>query len=227
MKPLYGALLFLLLLLPVARSAGQYRKQNVEGWNITINKLLLDEEKGAEALALLRIKLQDIKRIMPKQRHEFLMGVPIWMEIPALGATTCAVYHPSKEWLSGHGHNPAKARSVELASPKRFVNWSSGQPWMVLHELAHAYHHQCLTHHYAPITEAYANACKTGLYKNVPHINGKTVKAYALENNKEYFAELTEAYFGKNDFFPFNRQELKEYDPVGYAAVEKAWKIRD
>jgi hypothetical protein len=29
----------------------------------------------------------------------------------------------------------------------------------------------------------------------------------------KYFADLTEAYFGKNDFFPFNREDLKKYDP--------------
>ena len=39
---------------------------------------------------------------------------------------------------------------------------------------------------------------------------------------QEYFAELTEACFGKNDFYPFNRNELKEHDPGGYVVIEKA-----
>ena len=37
------------------------------------------------------------------------------------------------------------------------------------------------------------------------------------------FAELTEAYFVRNDFFPFNREELRQYDPVGYAMIESVW----
>jgi hypothetical protein len=32
----------------------------------------------------------------------------------------------------------------------------------------------------------------------------------------EFFAEMTEAYFGVNDFFPFNRAELKEAEPEIY-----------
>ena len=31
------------------------------------------------------------------------------------------------------------------------------------------------------------------------------MRHYALTNHKEFFAEMSEAYFGMNDFFPFNR----------------------
>jgi len=53
--------------------------------------------------------------------------------------------------------------------------------------------------------------------------NGKTERAYALNNDQEYFAESTEAYFGTNDFYPFIRQELKEDDSNIYSVLEKAW----
>ena len=49
------------------------------------------------------------------------------------------------------------------------------------------------------------------------------MRHYALNNDEEYFAETTEAYFGKNDFFPFERAELKEFDPTGYALMEEVW----
>ncbi len=39
------------------------------------------------------------------------------------------------------------------------------------------------------------------------------MKHYALTNYKEFFAETPEAYFGVNDFFPFNRAGLKEAEP--------------
>ena len=43
------------------------------------------------------------------------------------------------------------------------------------------------------------------------------------EVNAQYFADLTEAYFGKNDFFPFNREDLKKYDPTGYQLMKTVW----
>jgi hypothetical protein len=46
---------------------------------------------------------------------------------------------------------------------------------------------------------------------------------YALSNDREYFAELTESYFGKNDFEPFTRDELRAFDPDGYAMIEQLW----
>jgi len=40
---------------------------------------------------------------------------------------------------------------------------------------------------------------------------------------KEYFAECTEAYFGVNDFYPFNKAELKEHDPDMYDLLTDIW----
>ena len=41
----------------------------------------------------------------------------------------------------------------------------------------------------------------------------------------EYFAELSEAYFGENDFYPFNREELKAFDLEGFEAIESLWNV--
>jgi dipeptidyl-peptidase-4 len=54
--------------------------------------------------------------------------------------------------------------------------------------------------------------------------NGKTEKAYALNNDQEYFAEATEAFFGTNDFYPFTRDELKEHDPEVFQVLEEVWR---
>ena len=66
---------------------------------------------------------------------------------------------------------------------------------------------------------------EAGLYLQVPDRKDKTrmVKAYAATNQEEYFAELTEAYFGQNDWFPHNREELRNYDPRGYKMIEEVW----
>ena len=55
------------------------------------------------------------------------------------------------------------------------------------------------------------------------HINGKKTQHYALTNEKEFFAEMTEAYFGQNDFYPFNRAELKRDEPELYELLTKIW----
>ena len=41
----------------------------------------------------------------------------------------------------------------------------------------------------------------------------------------EYFAETTEAYFSRNDFFPFTRDELKRADPDFCALLGTVWGV--
>ena len=94
---------------------------------------------------------------------------------------------------------------------------------MVLHELSHAWHHQYLGFGHTGIRTAFEDAMAAGLYDSVPYATGGSYEAYATTDHKEYFAELTEAWFWENDYYPFNRAELLEFDPVGAAVVEAAW----
>ena len=54
-------------------------------------------------------------------------------------------------------------------------------------------------------------------------MSGSDVRKRIERNDQEYFAELTEAYFGTNDFYPFVRAELKQHDPKMYQVLEKVW----
>ena len=89
--------------------------------------------------------------------------------------------------------------------------------------MAHAYQFLVLGEDHPAAQKAYRKAMDAGLYQSVAHVHGEKTKAYAATNYKEYFADLTEAYFGKNDFFPFNREELKKYDPTGYRLMQDVW----
>jgi hypothetical protein len=201
-----------------------YAQRSVEGWTIHVNQELLKEkaELGSKALRLLETKLYEIRRVVPKGACAELQKVPIWLGIND-GHAPCAEYHPSKDWLAEHGYNPDKARAVEIGNAERFLEWSITQPAMILHELAHAYHDRVLGFDHAGIQEAFRSAKDGKLYEAVLRGNGKKERAYALTNDREYFAEGTEAFFGTNDFYPFVRAELQEHDPRLHQLLREVW----
>ena len=99
---------------------------------------------------------------------------------------------------------------------------------MVLHELAHAYHDQVLGFNDTRIRDAFEAAEASGGYDEVDRFNGNKIvkdRAYALSNHKEYFAESTEAYFGRNDFYPFTRKDLQHHDPGMLTLLEEVWQV--
>ena len=44
-----------------------------------------------------------------------------------------------------------------------------------------------------------------------------------MTNPHEFFAETSEAFFGENDMFPFNRKELEQHDLETVAMLKKVW----
>lgn len=204
-----------------------YVTRSVEGWTVRVDKRLLDERKdlGDRSLKLLERNLYDIGRLVPDPACTALRKVPIWLAVDE-GTGSGAEYHPSREWLEKNGHNPDKAKAVEIGIPEKFLRYSFDQPFMVLHELAHGYHDRELGFSDPRILEAYENARKSGSYESVLFINGGKKRHYALTDPKEYFAESTEAFFGTNDFYPFVRAELKEHDPGMFRLLEEIWRGR-
>jgi hypothetical protein len=198
--------------------------QNIEGWNVLVHKRLLDEQKdlGAETLKVLGMHLYDVTRMVPPRALAELRKVTIWVEA-GNPEVVCMCYHPSKEWLTDHGFNPEKAKCVELGNPKNFLAWTHHQRAMVLHELAHAYHHQVLGYDQPDIKAAFKKAQDAKSYESVLYHDGSRKRAYAMNNDQEYFAELTEAYFSTNDFYPFVRPEVKEHDPQMFEVLKKVW----
>ena len=98
-------------------------------------------------------------------------------------------------------------------------------PMLLLHELAHAFHNQQLGYKESEILKAYRRAKDSGTYDKVERKNSKPQVAYAMNNQMEYFAETTEAYFGDNDFYPFNRADLKKHDPLMHDLLAKIWAV--
>ena len=46
-----------------------------------------------------------------------------------------------------------------------------------------------------------------------------------MNDAMEYFAEASEAFFSRNDFFPFTRDELQAHDPAMFALLAKLWGV--
>jgi hypothetical protein len=200
-----------------------YDVRMIEGWKVYVDKdLLADNQLADRALALLHVKLFDVQRVVPKPAVARLKEVPIWLELDDKKFPG-ACYHPSKGWLMSNDVNPDKVGCVEIANARHFLTWSIDQPFMVLHELAHAYHHRVAGYDNPEIKAAYKAAKESGKYDKVLRASGRTEKHYAMTSDQEYFAECSEAYFGTNDFYPFVRAELKEFDPRMYEVLKRVW----
>jgi hypothetical protein len=220
-------ILMVLLATPICRAydaTEKYETRKLEGWTLRINQELLkkDGDLANRTLRLLEFQLYQITRVVPAPALAKLKEIPIWIEL-AHPRHPCMCYHPSPEWLREHDMNPEKAGGVEIANADTFLKWTKDQPWMVLHEMAHGYHHRVLGYDNPEIKAAYEKAVASKQYESVRHINGGMVRHYALNNDQEYFAESTEAYFGMNDFYPFVRAELKQHDPGMFELLGKVW----
>jgi hypothetical protein len=201
-----------------------YEERDMQGFAVLVNRRLLEHKREANAaLRELASQLERVARVVPPQPLAELRQVRIWMEW-AHRPDKAAEFHPSVRWLRQNGYNPEKAGCVEIANARNFTQWSrEDQPWAAFHELAHAYHFRVLGERFRGVLNAYRHAMEEHLYDSVRYVHGGMKRAYAAENPKEYFAELSEAYFGKNDFYPFTREDLKEHDRVGFQLMEQVW----
>ena len=133
--------------------------------------------------------------------------------------------------MKRNGRNPAMAKGVEFTNIPIFEVETFRMPIFVFHELAHAYHEQVLGFNNRQVVEAFKEAERAGSYEKVkraptrPGRRETVEKAYAISNPMEYFAETSEAYFGRNDYFPFNNEELKEHDPDMFSVLEEVWGV--
>jgi len=204
----------------------------VSGFEARVSADLLDEPGLCRrVLDTLRSDLTTIERALPDPAFSALRDrVVIWIEkqgatVPGGMSGRGMVYHPSAIWLKANGLDPRRAGGIEIVRARDYLDWRDEQPMMVLHELAHAQHHMIGIDH-AGIAAAYENAKASGRYQRVRYVlagEGERREAYAMVSATEYFSELTEAYFGRNDFEPFDRGGLRAFDPAGFAVIESVW----
>ncbi len=229
-RPRLLALLLPALLLAAAptpaggpRPMADYARTSMHGFEVLVAPAVLAHaDDAARTRAELDRQLAAIAAALPAERVAELRRTRIWVEWDAR-PEGAAEFHVSADWLRANGYLAEKLAGVEIGNARNFVAWSrQDQPWMLLHELAHARLHA------APALRAEAAAAlgaarAAGLYASVPDAHGTPRAAYALTDEHEYFAELSEAWVGRNDFYPYARAELKAYDPRGARLMQVAW----
>lgn len=215
-------------------SIADYEQRELVGWTVFINRALIRSEPALldHVLLALADDLTTISASVKPPQLAALRGADIWIErqgavVPGGMSGRGMCFHPDRNWLTSHGLLAQKAGGIEIIRAADFVPWRRNQPMMTFHELAHAYNHH-LGFDLAEVRKAYQHAMEQHLYDAVAYNmspDGEPVRAYAANNQREYFAELSEAYFGLNDYAPFTRVQLKNHDPAGYAMIERLWSL--
>ncbi|MBK7406295.1 MAG: hypothetical protein IPJ41_17230 [Phycisphaerales bacterium] len=210
-----------------------YEHRELRGFGIRIRREFVarDPDLLARVLTRLDADLEEINHLLPPPALDALRGTTIWVELQGArvegmsGRGLCC--HWSADWLASVGLPREKAGGVEIVNPHDYLDWRTTQPYMLLHELSHAYH-RLIGPDLPEILDAYHHAIDSGLYEHVERNSvpaGETVRAYAATNHHEYFAELSEAYFALNDFEPYTRTQLEALDPQGLEMVAGLWNL--
>ena len=213
-----------------------YQVFTIRGWTLYVEETVgRDAQLVNDIRSTLEERLGYIEQTVPKKVLPFLKSIPIWVSNEPTyplreGERGVIPFHRSPGWLRAHEMNPHMAPGVHFINPDPIMyehRVFEFAPETMLHELAHAYHNIELGLENPMVKGSYEQAIADGLYQRVPErgAGDRMVQAYAATNQEEYFAELSEAYFGTNDWFPRNRAELLEYDPRGHAMIQAVWGV--
>lgn len=125
------------------------------------------------------------------------------------------------EIVKEKGYSEALAKRVHLPSAAGFLAPYDihRMPWVLLHELAPAYHDQVLGFDEPRLVAAWQKFRTSGPSTSVLRSSGAMHEPGGIHNANEFFAELTGSCFGSNDFFPFVAGELNQAEPALFAPL--------
>ena len=165
-------------------------KTEIEGWTVWVDRRLLkgpDKAVGDRALEALKWHLYKISQVVRKDRLEKMKKLAIRIELDNPGLKSMQ-YHPGLKWLKKNGHDPTLVKQVHIPHASELYSKKTlfKHPWVVLHELAHAYHDQVLGFDDKAILTAYKKAVKAKIEETVKSQNPeaqdkkiiKTIPAY-------------------------------------------------
>lgn len=217
-----------------------YATYQYMGFTFKMKENYISTEYGRKGIERMMDDLEKISSIIPQDALKVMRSRAIWMEENNVHNRSAAWYHTSADYPSSIGDISAKGKCLEITNIEKYVNTTAkNQPFMVLHELCHLYHDQALGGNgNKDIHAAYLNAKEKGLYKTywrrgdvantaateTTYYENEKEHCYCMNNDFEFFAEMCEAYWGENDYFPYDNGDLRNFDPVAYELMEKIWK---
>ncbi|XP_048589418.1 uncharacterized protein LOC5512488 isoform X2 [Nematostella vectensis] len=195
----------------------------------------------------LKEDLGKLKKVVPRPaalRLQHLSGIyvsklKVCNTYPTCNDPTVAdSYHVSRRWLAMNHDAPEKAGFVDMMNPGEYlVRRSNVEKYNLLHEFFHAWFDirrraaiagdKASDLKVEEVKAAWRAARMNPRYQRVSYAAGGHRVAYALTSEWEYMGELSEAFFAegkdRNDYYPYNRKDLKEFDPQGYRAIHGIW----
>lgn len=203
-------------------------------WTVFVEEQLLSESPAVARLAQTRMKKMLAKALaaLPEPCRADLQKLPIYLLYGPKargGGRPNGLEYFQKDAPKHHKHlDPRWSNCVVIYCADNYVRLSDFWALKALvHELAHAYHLEQWPEKQPDILRAWDHAVEQGLYRNVKDGAGKHIaKAYALVNQLEYFAELSCMYFVGCNYEPSTRKMLRAYDPLGYAMIQKMWRVK-
>lgn len=191
-----------------------YELRETHGFKVYIDKEVLaeHEEKIEAVYSLVEDQLNYMKHRFPVKVMEKLAAENVkiiinddcegedWDDCPGFA------YRPYAWWLPEFNSKAIMIRQIDI-----LLKINAGQPAGIAHEMAHAYHELFLPDGFdnQMIIDAYQKAVDSGKYEQVNHIftsytgDRERVRARAMINEREFFAEMSEALWLRNDYEPF------------------------
>jgi len=173
--------------------------------------------------------IDDIYETVPARLVSIFRQARVFIELDKRSIGTDGAVYISKAGHISHVVNaainekniPQKFNSIEYRNARDFSNSNSE---MLLHELGHAFHaHLPGGFENAYVKEVFGIAKARKIYKP---------DDYCMNNEREYFADLTSVYFckpgqraGRTD--PKTKEWLQENDPQGYMMIQKVYGVSD
>jgi len=224
----------------------EYQRREIRGFQVLTDTKL--RYRLSRVLEILDQDLESIQSRIPEQHYQslaqcteiiFNRRIAFGQDFQELVEGRLACYHSKDDssWLLEHQFPESRRGCVEIYSCQDYLDqrelWGTGG--LLLHELCHAFHDKICPRGFENSTclEAFKNANSLKIYDSVEYKSSqgerRRARAYAVENHKEYFAEISVAYMEHgflefNKWFPYNRRQLKEFDPQGFEMCTELWK---
>ena len=199
----------------------KYSTYSIENFKCFISDEVMQENSDStwinKPLDLLARSLRKVNEVYPENAkvlfHKTYIFVD-WNKPGALGLYSQGPRGPSDPKTHFNCIDINGMKFVTEKNNDKKLQPNNAATLVLLHELAHCYHHQILGWNHELIKDAYQNAKNQRLFD---------LKSYLMSSDKEYFAELTTAYLDKHYSVPKTREEIKEKDIQGYGLMEKIW----